>query len=76
MPAVVATVIETFLAGLAAAGAFIGVGALVERRFAARRSTTPTLRFNLLYLAPASLLQGLLQPAAGALTRTPGSSSM
>jgi sterol desaturase/sphingolipid hydroxylase (fatty acid hydroxylase superfamily) len=62
------TIIETFLAGLAAAGAFIAVGALVERRFAAIRSATPTLGFNLLYYAPASLIRALLGPAAAALT--------
>jgi sterol desaturase/sphingolipid hydroxylase (fatty acid hydroxylase superfamily) len=68
MTAPLATVVETFLAGLLAAGAFIAVGALVERRFAAIRSATPTLEFNLLYFAPASMIQALLGPAAGALT--------
>jgi len=63
-----ATIVETFLAGLLAAGAFIAVGVLVERRFAARTAASPTLGFNLLYYAPASLIQALLKPAAGALT--------
>jgi len=63
-----ATIVETFLAGLVAAGAFIAVGLLVERRFAARASMAPTLGFNLLHYAPASLIQALLRPAAGALT--------
>ena len=68
MTAPLATVVETFLAGLLAAGAFIAVGALVERRFAAIPSATPTLGFNLLYYTPASLIQALLLPVAGALT--------
>lgn len=63
-----ATIVETFLDGLAAAGAFIAVGALVEDRFAARRTAATTLGFNLLYYAPASLIQVLLGPAAGGLT--------
>lgn len=68
MTSVVTTIVETFLAGLLAAGAFIAIGGMIERRFAARTSATPTLSFNLLYYAPASLLQGLLKPTAGALT--------
>ncbi|MDB5481329.1 MAG: sterol desaturase [Caulobacteraceae bacterium] len=68
MASAMATSVETFLAGLLAAGAFIAVGGLIERRFAATRPTTPTLGFNLLYFAPASLIQALLRPATGALT--------
>ena len=68
MTSALAAIVETFLAGLLAAGAFILAGSLFERRFAARTSPPPTLAFNLLYYAPASLIQALLKPAAGALT--------
>jgi sterol desaturase/sphingolipid hydroxylase (fatty acid hydroxylase superfamily) len=60
--------IETFLAAFLTAGAPIALGALVERRGAARRSLSPTLGFNLLYLAPTSLLQALLKPGIAAAT--------
>jgi len=68
MAAALATSVETFLAGLVGAGAFIAVGALIERRFSARTPTAPTLEFNLFYFAPASMIRALLGPATGALT--------
>jgi sterol desaturase/sphingolipid hydroxylase (fatty acid hydroxylase superfamily) len=72
MGSAIQTAIETVFAGFLAAGVFIAMGALVERRFAAPslagKPAAPTLGFNLLYFAPASLLQALLRPAAGAAT--------
>lgn len=68
MVAGLANIVETFLAGLLATGAMIAVGTMLERRFAARRHASPTVGFNLLYYAPASLIQALLLPAAGAVT--------
>jgi sterol desaturase/sphingolipid hydroxylase (fatty acid hydroxylase superfamily) len=68
MGAIWANAIETFLAGFLAAGALITVGALIERRYAVRRASAPTLGFNLLYLAPASLLQALVKPGIAAAT--------
>jgi sterol desaturase/sphingolipid hydroxylase (fatty acid hydroxylase superfamily) len=71
MAATWANAVETWLAGLLAAGALIAVGALAERRFAAIRPTARrpgALAFNLLYYAPASLLQALLKPAVAAVT--------
>jgi sterol desaturase/sphingolipid hydroxylase (fatty acid hydroxylase superfamily) len=68
MGAMWANAVETFLTGLLAAGAAIAVGALVERWRAAPRSSAPTLGFNLLYLAPASLLQALARPGIAAAT--------
>jgi hypothetical protein len=47
------------------------MGALVERRYPARRTGAGTLGFNLIYYAPASLVQALLRPPTGAATVLP-----
>jgi sterol desaturase/sphingolipid hydroxylase (fatty acid hydroxylase superfamily) len=60
--------IETLVVALLISVVFILAGALVERRWPARAGPGRSLAFNLLYYAPASMIQSLAAPLAGGLT--------
>ncbi len=60
--------LETFVAALLVSVGVIMSGALIERLWPAREIPDRTLRFNLVYYAPATFIQYLVLPLAGGLT--------
>jgi sterol desaturase/sphingolipid hydroxylase (fatty acid hydroxylase superfamily) len=60
--------IETFVLTLLISAAVMMLGALIERLWPARDDADRSFGFNLAYYAPATLIQALVTPWAGALT--------